>query len=293
MKPCFITYVALMIVALSVTTSTVCVAFFMRYAGTTEASVEVDEVAHVYYVVDGDTFDGFPSGRVRLADVDAPERDEPGFEEAKQALADLTQYKIVYLDVDDWYVMDRYNRLVCLVYVRYNSTHLLNVNKWLVENGYAVIADYPNEFDPDSWTMYVHAPGEDLPELLYSELLETYISLRKDYESLNASYYELLEDYERLQQEHSQLLDEYTTLEGNYTALKSEYQSLYANYTSLQSAYHDLWWDYQSLLTEHCILLRHYVPGYFEILAWVFAVLTFLLALATIHFARKSRRIRM
>lgn len=64
----------------------------------------------------------------------------------------------VYLDVDDIYVMDKYNRVVAVTYARYNSTHLLNINKWLVDNGYAQIADYPNEFNPYSWSLYVYYP---------------------------------------------------------------------------------------------------------------------------------------
>ena len=119
------------------------------------SGIEVDLIAVVYNVVDGDTFDAFPCGRVRLADVNAPERDEAGYYEARRALADLILGRTVYLDVDDLYVMDRYNRLVAVVYVEYNSTHLLNVNKWLLDNGLAVISDYPNEFSPHSWSLYV------------------------------------------------------------------------------------------------------------------------------------------
>ena len=115
---------------------------------------EVDLVATVYKVVDGDTFDAFPSGRVRLADINAPELDEAGGQEAKDALTNLVLNKKVYLDVDDLYVMDKYNRLICVVFIDYNSTHVLNVNKWLIENGYAQTTDYSNEFDPDTWTLY-------------------------------------------------------------------------------------------------------------------------------------------
>ncbi|RLG16595.1 hypothetical protein DRN63_04025 [Nanoarchaeota archaeon] len=115
---------------------------------------EVDMIAEVYKVVDGDTFDAFPSGRVRLADVNTPEVGEPGYKEAKDALTSLLLNRKVYLDIDDLYVMDRYNRLICLVFVDYNSTHVLNVNKWLLENGYAEISDYPNEFNPNTWKLY-------------------------------------------------------------------------------------------------------------------------------------------
>lgn len=58
------------------------VACCMNYLNITVVSgsgVEVDAVAKVYRVIDGDTFDAFPVGRVRLADVNAPERGEEGF----------------------------------------------------------------------------------------------------------------------------------------------------------------------------------------------------------------------
>ncbi|RLG75109.1 MAG: hypothetical protein DRO14_04975 [Thermoprotei archaeon] len=123
-------------------------------------SFEVDVKARVYKVIDGDTFDAFPVGRVRLADVNAPELSEAGGLEAKQALYKLVYGKVVYLDVDDKYVMDKYHRIVAVAYVRVNSTHLLNVNEWLITNGYAEVRDYPNEFDPRSWTLYVYYPEE-------------------------------------------------------------------------------------------------------------------------------------
>ena len=100
---------------------------------------EIDASMLVYKVVDGDTVDGFPLGRIRLADINTPERGEPGYNEAKQTLMELVLNKKVYLDVDDVAVIDQYNRIVAIVYVRHNSTHLLNINKWLLQNGYAEI----------------------------------------------------------------------------------------------------------------------------------------------------------
>ena len=144
--------------ATSTTTSTVYTTKTITTTKTAESiqieGAEVDLIATVYRVIDGDTFDAFPSGRVRLADINAPELGEAGGQEAKDALANLILNKKVYLDVDDLYVMDRYNRLICVVFVDYNSTHVLNVNKWLVENGYAQIMDYRNEFNPSTWTLY-------------------------------------------------------------------------------------------------------------------------------------------
>ena len=142
----------------STTTTTVYTTETVTTTKTTESfgieGAEIDLVATVYKVIDGDTFDAFPSGRVRLADINAPELDEAGGQEAKNALINLVLNKKVYLDVDDVQVMDKYYRLVCVVFIDYNSTHVLNVNKWLIENGYAEITDYENEFDPNTWTLY-------------------------------------------------------------------------------------------------------------------------------------------
>jgi len=123
--------------------------------------VEIDVIAVVRRVVDGDTFDAFPVGRVRLADIDAPELGTAEGEASRIALERLILGKTVYLDVDDLYVIDRYNRVVAVAYLRYNDTHLLNVNKWLVDNGYARVVDYPNEFKPSAWTLYVYFPREN------------------------------------------------------------------------------------------------------------------------------------
>jgi endonuclease YncB( thermonuclease family) len=124
-------------------------------------SFEVDVTATVYKVIDGDTFDAFPVGRVRLADVNAPELNEKGGIEAKEALIKLVQGRKVYLDVDDKYVMDRYYRLVCVVYVRVDSERLLNVNKWLLENNYVYLVDFDNEFTPSKWNLYEYYSEEE------------------------------------------------------------------------------------------------------------------------------------
>jgi hypothetical protein len=71
----------------------------------------------------------------------------------------------VYLDIDSLYVTDYYgtgDRLVCVVYINYNSTHYLNVNKVLILEGYAVSKEFENDFNPENWTLYV--PIEDIPE---------------------------------------------------------------------------------------------------------------------------------
>ena len=64
--------------------------------------------------------------------------------------------QFVYIDRDE--KLDPYERFVCVVYVRLNSTHLLNVNKALLNKGVAKISNYPNEFNPSSWNLYVYSP---------------------------------------------------------------------------------------------------------------------------------------
>jgi hypothetical protein len=72
-------------------------------------------------------------------------------------MIDLVKGKQVYLDVDDITRTDSSGqRLVCVVYVDYNSTHYENVNKALLEGGYAVVWDHDNnEFEPSNWSLYV------------------------------------------------------------------------------------------------------------------------------------------
>jgi len=120
-------------------------------------------------VIDGDTVDIAPAVkivgeyryRVRLADINAPELDTP---EGNWSKGNLTQLLasyggVVYLDIDDVNGVDQHGRIIAVVYVRYNTTHLLNVNKWLVDNGFANITDYPNEFDPSTWSLYEPYPS--------------------------------------------------------------------------------------------------------------------------------------
>jgi micrococcal nuclease len=120
---------------------------------------EFDLVDTASYIVDGDTFDISSGERIRLADVDTPERGEYGFYEASDALSSMIYGKTVYLDVDDMYRYDVYDRLVCVIYVEYNFTHYINVNDVLLRYGYAEVSDYPNEFNPYSWSPIIAKPS--------------------------------------------------------------------------------------------------------------------------------------
>lgn len=124
-----------------------------------EVGATIDATDTVVRVIDGDTFDARRLGRIRLADVDAPELGEPGSDEATGYLRFLIRWRPVFLDIDDLQEKDRYGRIVAVVYVEHNATHLLNVNRALLDVGRVRVADFPNEFDPDAWARYVPRPS--------------------------------------------------------------------------------------------------------------------------------------
>ena len=137
-------------------------------------SGEIDMTTVVSRIIDGDTFDVASGDRIRLADVNAPEYYEEGYSESKNFLSELVHNKTVYLDIDDINGTDKYGRLVCVVYVDYNSTYVMNVNKALLVNGHAVIWNFTNnEFDPYSWSLY--CPMEAIPEFPLFPVLALFI----------------------------------------------------------------------------------------------------------------------
>jgi micrococcal nuclease len=100
---------------------------------------EVDDTGTVTYIVDGDTVDVSSVGRIRLADIDAPDEGEPGKDEATAYISSLIYQKTVYVDIDDVYGTDIYGRIVAVLYVYYDTNHLKNVNKAVLDSGHAVI----------------------------------------------------------------------------------------------------------------------------------------------------------
>ena len=128
--------------------------FIITNAPVVYCSGEFD--ATVSSVTDGDTFETTSEGTIRLADVNAPETYEIGYQVSKDYLFSLLYEKTVYLDIDDIYRTGGFGRLICVVYVSYNATHYLNVNQALIEGNYAETVNYDNEFNPYSWELYVH-----------------------------------------------------------------------------------------------------------------------------------------
>jgi len=123
---------------------------------------EIDDSGKVTYIVDGDTLDVNTVGRIRLADIDTPEIDESGGSEARIYLSSLVYPLTVYVDIDDVYGTDIYGRIVAVIYIQYNSTHVKNINKAMLVSGHAVIWNFQNEFNPYSWNLYEpYPPGSD------------------------------------------------------------------------------------------------------------------------------------
>ena len=116
---------------------------------------EIDVEGIAYNIVDGDTFDVNYIGRIRLADINCPDQGEIGYNSAKNYITALIFNKLIYLDVDDVYETDDYGRIIAVAYVRFNTTHLLNVNKDLLNQGHATIWNFNNEFDPSDWSLFV------------------------------------------------------------------------------------------------------------------------------------------
>jgi len=139
----------------------------------------IDAVGVVTRIIDGDTIDAEITGvndkfidrikpgsvyRIRFSDINAPELNTIEGIRSKEALSSILKPGMtIYLDIDDVDVFDRYGRIVAVVYIKYNETHLLNINKWLLDNHYAEIMDFPNEFNPYTWTLYTQVNTSGIP----------------------------------------------------------------------------------------------------------------------------------
>lgn len=118
---------------------------------------EVDASGIVNEMKDGDSFVVSGVGEVRLADIDAPEYYETGGASSKNYLMSLISGERVYLDISSMSRKDKYDRYICVAYLRVESNKYLNINEKPVREGYAEYDNYlNNEFDPDTWTLYVY-----------------------------------------------------------------------------------------------------------------------------------------
>lgn len=113
------------------------ISFIFLFSGCTEE-------VYVYEVIDGDTFTIYDGNSIRLIGIDAPEKDEPYYSEAKERLAELLEHKTVTLkkDKED---KDSYGRLL-----RYIYADDVFVNLKLVEEGYAIALTIPPNLKHES-----------------------------------------------------------------------------------------------------------------------------------------------
>jgi micrococcal nuclease len=97
----------------------------------------IREEVFVYEVIDGDTFLISTGDRIRLIGIDAPEKDQQYYSEAKERLSGLLKNKRVTIkkDKED---KDSYRRLL-----RYVYADDVFVNLELVEEGYARVLIIP------------------------------------------------------------------------------------------------------------------------------------------------------
>ena len=121
------------------------------YTGPEEQDNNIELEGIVNHVVDGDTLD-INDVRVRLALVDTPEREQYGYEEAKDFVKNLCLNKKGKVDIDDGQRRgDRYGREIGVVYC-----DGININKALVENNLAKIyiryCDI-SEFAKEEWAI--------------------------------------------------------------------------------------------------------------------------------------------
>jgi micrococcal nuclease len=110
-------------------------------------------------VVDGDTIDitnGLNSDTVRLALVDTPERDEPGYEEARGFTQSqcITGTEIL-IDQDAGQPRDEFGRMLGVVYCGIiNISNRISLNELLLQQGFAVILPEfcsQSEFSTTPW----------------------------------------------------------------------------------------------------------------------------------------------
>ena len=95
---------------------------------------------NVTYIVDGDTIEIETQERIRLICIDAPERGEEGYLEARKYLESLILNKKIALE-KDISETDQYNRLLRYIYLENGSF----INELVVKQGYAKA--YP--YNPD------------------------------------------------------------------------------------------------------------------------------------------------
>lgn len=140
---------------LTIVTASIIVLAVLSSLATAE-SISTVRPEVVFAVIDGSSFQIVSGATIKLAAVDTPNSGQPGYLESKNYLTTLIQGKTVYLDTGLTATTDQQSRLLCIVYIDYNSTYYENVNMAMIQNGYAVPnSTNTNGFDPGTWTWFV------------------------------------------------------------------------------------------------------------------------------------------
>ena len=119
-------------------------------------AISTDKTGTVSAVIDGSSFQLSSSETIKLAAIDTPTLGQSGYLESKNYLTTLIQGKTVILDEGAASITDQEGRLLCVVYLDYNSTHYENINMAMIQNGYAVPnGTISNGFDLGTWAWFV------------------------------------------------------------------------------------------------------------------------------------------
>jgi len=119
-------------------------------------SISIYKSGTVSAVIDGSSFQLGSGETIKLAEIDTPSSGQSGYLESKNYLTTLIQSKTVYLDTGVTETSDQIGRLLCVVYLDYNSTHYENVNMAMIQNGYAAPnIQNSNGLDLGTWTWFV------------------------------------------------------------------------------------------------------------------------------------------
>ena len=107
-------------------------------------------------VIDGDTLVLNTTEHVRLSGINTPEKGECYYQEAKDALTNLTFHKDVYVE-RDISNKDKYGRIL-----RYIFVDGMAVNEFLVREGYAKVFDrYANDTKKYAYFKQIESPVQE------------------------------------------------------------------------------------------------------------------------------------
>ena len=118
----------------------------------------------------------FPDSTIKflLADVNFPVNESEklvSIERLKSRILD----KEIYIDLDDYYRADQRNQSASIIFLKYNSTHLMNINKYLLDNHFVNLNDTINEFNPENWILFTPISEIEL-ENNYREIVLSFYS---------------------------------------------------------------------------------------------------------------------